>query len=113
MGLARWLQRLVLERIRNERVRHFLQSDSGPFTVFFWAPTCKWLIVAANLADLNIPAENISMPQQSVLLTSGLVWSRYCFVIYPFSWNLLSVQVFMGGSALYQIWRRLQLIASK
>jgi hypothetical protein len=50
------------------------------------------------------------MPQQFVLMMSGLTWSRYCFQIYPFSWNLVTVQIFMAGSAMYQIGRRIHLL---
>jgi len=110
MGLGRWLQRLTLERVRSERAKAFFQSASGPFTIFFWAPMFKWCIVGANIGDMHIPAENISMPQQLVLMMSGLVWCRYCFQIYPFSWNLFTVQVFMAGSAIYQIGRRIHLL---
>lgn len=113
MGLARWLQRLALERTSSERAKAFILSASGPFTVFFWAPTCKWCIVVANISDMRIPAENISMPQQFVLMMSGLVWSRYAFVIYPFSWNLFTVQLFMASSAVYQIGRRVHLLLAK
>lgn len=35
------------------------------FEVFFWAPTFKWGISIANIADLQRPPEKISMPQQS------------------------------------------------
>lgn len=35
-----------------------------PLAVHFWAPTFKWGISIANIADLNRPADKISMPQQ-------------------------------------------------
>lgn len=33
-------------------------------TVFFWAPTMKWGITAANINDFQRPVEGISYPQQ-------------------------------------------------
>ncbi|KAK5982102.1 Mitochondrial pyruvate carrier [Trichostrongylus colubriformis] len=33
---------------------------AGPKTVFFWAPTIKWALVAAGLADLARPAHKLS-----------------------------------------------------
>lgn len=35
-----------------------------PPVVHFWAPSFKWGISLANLADYNRPAEFISVPQQ-------------------------------------------------
>ncbi len=32
--------------------------------VHFWAPTFKWAISLANIADLQRPPEKISLPQQ-------------------------------------------------
>ena len=34
-------------------------------TVHFWAPTAKWFITAANIADINRPVEKLSVPQQT------------------------------------------------
>lgn len=39
--------------------------DTGPNdAVHFWAPTFKWGISLANIADINRPADKISLPQQ-------------------------------------------------
>lgn len=46
---------------------------AGPKTVFFWAPTIKWALVGAGLADLARPAEKLSLYQ---------VWFKIDF---PFS----------------------------
>ena len=34
----------------------FWNHPAGPKTVFFWAPTFKWSLGLANLADYNRPA---------------------------------------------------------
>lgn len=38
-------------------------TDTGPKTVFFWAPVMKWCLVAAGLKDLSRPADKLSMSQ--------------------------------------------------
>jgi len=43
--------------------RSLLLHPAGPFTIFFWAPTFKWLITIANIGDFKKPAENISANQ--------------------------------------------------
>ena len=40
-----------------------LLAQTGPKTVFFWAPVMKWCLVAAGLKDLNRPAEKLSVSQ--------------------------------------------------
>jgi hypothetical protein len=49
--------------------------------VHFWAPTFKWGISIANIADMQRPAEKVSTPQQcgecgcEVLQTNVLAYS--------------------------------------
>lgn len=40
--------------------------SAGPKTVFFWAPTIKWCLVGAGLADLARPAEKLSISQVKI-----------------------------------------------
>ena len=42
----------------------FFKMDNDTHTVHFWAPTMKWGISIANIADYNRPPELISYPQQ-------------------------------------------------
>ena len=49
----------------NPRLKGLLEHPAGPFTIHFWAPTAKWLISAANIADVNRPVEKMSKPQQA------------------------------------------------
>nr|VDC60625.1 unnamed protein product [Brassica rapa] len=37
---------------------------AGPKTIHFWAPTFKWGISIANIADFQKPPETLSYPQQ-------------------------------------------------
>eukprot|EP00976_Prorocentrum_cordatum_P090313 1188069-Prorocentrum_minimum.AAC.1 len=46
------------------RAASFWNHPAGPKTIFFWAPTMKWGITAANINDFSRPVEGISYPQQ-------------------------------------------------
>ncbi|KAL5965710.1 Mitochondrial pyruvate carrier 2 [Taenia solium] len=78
---------------------------AGPKTVFFWAPTFKWGLVIAGLADLTRPAEKVSVFQSTALAMTGMIWSRYSLVIIPKNWNLFSVNIFVGCTGIYQLFR--------
>jgi len=41
-------------------ISNFLGHPAGPFTIFFWAPTFKWMITISNIGDLDKPAHLIS-----------------------------------------------------
>ena len=96
--------------------------------VHFWAPTFKWGLVIAGLADINRPIEKVSTAQQSgcllwfdflyrklkihkkfkcaALAATGIIWSRYATQIIPVNYNLLSVNVFVAITGLYQLARK-------
>ncbi|KAG5561295.1 hypothetical protein RHGRI_004356 [Rhododendron griersonianum] len=76
--------------------------------VHFWAPTFKWGISIANLADSSKPPEKVSYPQQVAVTATGLIWSRYSMVINPKNWNLFSVNVVMAATGIYQLSRKIQ-----
>ncbi|VDM39081.1 unnamed protein product [Toxocara canis] len=78
---------------------------AGPKTVFFWAPTIKWCLVCAGLADLARPANKLSVYQNSALAITGAIWTRYCFVIIPKNLYLASVNFFVGCTGLVQLLR--------
>ncbi|KAH8969725.1 hypothetical protein BDL97_02G048700 [Sphagnum fallax] len=73
----------------------------------FWAPTFKWGISIANVADFSKPPDKISYPQQIAVTATGLIWSRYSTVITPKNWNLFSVNVAMAATGLYQLSRKI------
>lgn len=79
---------------------------AGPKTIHFWAPTFKWGITVANVADFSKPPEKLSYPQQIAVTCTGLIWSRYSLVVKPKNWNLFSVNVAMAGTGLYQLSRK-------
>ena len=58
------------------RVLHsevFFPCPPSPPAVHFWAPTAKWAISAANIADYNRPVEKMSAPQQGGAFLNGSV----------------------------------------
>ncbi|XP_059911596.1 mitochondrial pyruvate carrier 2-like [Gadus macrocephalus] len=97
-----------VEHVLPARFRPFYNHPAGPKTVFFWAPMFKWGLVVAGAADFTRPAEKLSTSQSAVLMTTGVLWSRYSLVIVPRVWNLFAVNCFLGlagATQLYRIWR--------
>jgi hypothetical protein len=84
----------------------YLQSETGPKTVHFWAPVFKWALVFAGVNDMQRPVEKISGTQQVALFCTGVIWTRWAgFVIKPRNPLLASVNFFLGAVAGYQIFR--------
>lgn len=89
----------------NIAFRRFWQSETGPRTVHFWAPTLKWGLVIAGLSDTNRPVEKISGAQNLSLLATAVIWTRWSFVIKPRNMLLASVNSFLALTAGYQLSR--------
>ncbi|CAD6628024.1 XXYS1_4_G0002110.mRNA.1.CDS.1 [Saccharomyces cerevisiae] len=85
--------------------RRFWQSETGPKTVHFWAPTLKWGLVFAGFSDMKRPVEKISGAQNLSLLSTALIWTRWSFVIKPRNILLASVNSFLCLTAGYQLGR--------
>lgn len=85
-----------------------VSHPAGPMTIFFWAPTTKWFLSANNLMDLNKPTEKISIAQQTALTLTGLIWTRYSFVITPVNYNLALVNIVLGTSSGYHLVRKIK-----
>ncbi|SCU79475.1 LADA_0B00914g1_1 [Lachancea dasiensis] len=85
--------------------RRFLNSETGPKTVHFWAPTFKWALVFAGISDISRPVDKLSGTQNLSLLATGVIWTRWSFVIRPKNMLLASVNFFLGGTAGYQLTR--------
>lgn len=62
-------------------------------------------LVIAGLADINRPAEKLSLMQSAALAATGMVWSRYSLVIKPVNYNLFGVNLFVAATGLYQLSR--------
>ncbi len=63
LGIVAKLQSAVLSLPLSPKIKDLLMHPAGPFTIFFWAPTFKWMITFANIGDFKRPAENISSNQ--------------------------------------------------
>ncbi|RHY26287.1 hypothetical protein DYB32_007766 [Aphanomyces invadans] len=50
--------------------------------------------------------ELLSTNQQIAVALTGIIWSRYSLVVTPKNWNLFSVNVFMAGTGLTQLYRK-------
>lgn len=87
--------------------RAFWNHPAGPKTIFFWAPTMKWGITAANVKDFSRPPELLSVPQQSAVTITGMIWTKYALDITPVNYNLMAVNMVMAATGLYQLSRRL------
>nr|POE79369.1 mitochondrial pyruvate carrier 3 [Quercus suber] len=80
-------------------------SNVGPKTVHFWAPIMKWGLVLAGAADFARPAESLSLTQNAALMATGLIWTRWCFVIRPRNVFLASVNFALFCVGATQVFR--------
>ncbi|CAN6600012.1 mitochondrial pyruvate carrier 3 [Trichomonascus vanleenenianus] len=87
------------------RFTRFLNSETGPKTVHFWAPMMKWALVIAGINDLQRPVEKLSGTQQIALFCTGAIWTRWCLIIKPKNYFLASVNFFLGTVAGVQLTR--------
>jgi len=83
-------------------------SPVGLKTVHFWAPVMKWAIVLAGVSDFYRPAEKLSLTQNVALTATGVIWTRWCFVITPKNYLLAAVNFFLGCVGIIQTTRILQ-----
>ncbi|PFH35535.1 WD-40 repeat protein [Besnoitia besnoiti] len=105
-GIAPYLQAKALRLPLSDKVKRLLAHPAGPFTIHFWAPALKWGICIANLVDMKKQKiENTSVPQQTAVALSGIIWSRYSTVITPKNWNLFSVNMAMAITGSIQLYR--------
>ena len=61
--------------------RNQIQANTSP----------QWGLVLAGAADFARPAEQLSLSQNMALMATGLIWTRWCFVIKPRNLFLASV----------------------
>ncbi|KAI1380026.1 UPF0041-domain-containing protein [Hypoxylon crocopeplum] len=80
-------------------------SPVGLKTVHFWAPVMKWVLVLAGVSDFARPAEKLSLTQNGALTATGLIWTRWCFVITPKNYLLAAVNFFLGCVGITQVAR--------
>ncbi|XP_040958574.1 mitochondrial pyruvate carrier 4 isoform X1 [Gossypium hirsutum] len=59
----------------SSKLQALWNHPAGPKTIHFWAPTFKWGISIANVADFTKPPEKLSYPQQ-------IGNNAYCVLMY-------------------------------
>jgi len=106
VGLVPLIRERVLTIPMPSVFRTFLAHPAGPFTIHFWAPTFKWNLSIANLADYKRPVDKVSTAQQVALAATGLIWTRWSFVINPVNYNLAAVNCGLAASSLYHLSRK-------
>jgi mitochondrial pyruvate carrier 2 len=87
--------------------KSFLNHPAGPFTIFFWAPLMKWALSIANIMDYRRPVEKVSVPQQVALMLTGVIWTRWSFVITPVNYSLAIVNAALAVTGGYHLTRKL------
>lgn len=55
----------------------------------------KWGLVLAGASDLTRPASQLSLTQNLALMSTGAIWTRWCFVIKPKNLFLATVNFFL------------------
>lgn len=88
-----------------------IHSPVGIKTVHFWAPVLKACLVLAGVGDFFRPAEKLSLTQNAALTSTGLIWTRWCFVITPQNMFLAAINFMLGCVGVIQcsrilLWRR-------
>jgi hypothetical protein len=73
----------------------FWNSEIGPKTVHFWAPVLKWCVVLTGVSDFARPASSLSLTQNLALMSTGALWTRWCFIIKPRNIALATVNFFL------------------
>lgn len=94
-----------IERALPGKMRALWSHPAGLKTIHFWAPTWKWCLVFAGMADYARPPENLSPRQSGALAATGIIWARYSMVIIPKNYNLFSVNFFLALTGLMQLSR--------
>lgn len=73
----------TVNELLSKKYRALYNHPAGPKTIHFWCPMMKWGLVFAGFADFFRPAELLSLKQNASLGITGLIWTRFCFVITP------------------------------
>ena len=55
----------------------------------------KWGLAFAGASDFTRPADQLSLNTNGALMCTGLIWTRWCFVIRPKNMFLATVNFFL------------------
>ncbi|XP_063402628.1 mitochondrial pyruvate carrier 2-like isoform X2 [Mytilus trossulus] len=95
----------VADKFVPAKLAPFWNHPAGPKTIFFWAPSFKWGLVIAGIADIARPAEKLSPPQSTALAATGFIWARWSLIILPRIWPYFVCNIFVGCTGLFQMGR--------
>ncbi|KAH9883996.1 hypothetical protein F4778DRAFT_764354 [Xylariomycetidae sp. FL2044] len=101
----RWQSTASGETAEQSWFTRMWNSPVGVKTVHFWAPVMKWAIVIAGISDFARPAEKLSATQNGALTATGLIWTRWCFIIKPRNVLLATVNFFLACVGIAQLTR--------
>lgn len=59
------------------------------------APILKWAVVLTGVSDFARPADQLSLTQNLALMSTGAIWTRWCFIIRPKNMFLAAVNFFL------------------
>lgn len=104
-GGRRWQSSSGAAGAEQSWFKRMWDSPIGIKTVHFWAPVMKWSLVLAGISDFARPAENLSFTQNFALMCTGLIWTRWCFVIRPKNVLLATVNFFLALVGITQLTR--------
>lgn len=102
------IQKFLTAETMPSFIKNVAAHPAGPMTIFFWAPTSKWLLSVNNLSDLKKPTDKMSLAQQTALTATGIIWTRYAMVINPVNYNLAVVNLTLGASSGYHLIRKIR-----
>ncbi|XP_076825134.1 uncharacterized protein LOC143470746 [Clavelina lepadiformis] len=97
-----------LQSKMSEKLKQRWNHPAGLKTIHFWAPAFKWALVIAGLSDYFRPPDKLSLNQSASLTATGFIWSRYSLVITPKNWLLFSVNIGLGTTGAFQVYRILR-----
>ncbi|KAI9983070.1 hypothetical protein PInf_006992 [Phytophthora infestans] len=95
------------------RLRYFINSPTGPKTTHFWGPVANWGFVLAAMADMQRPADVISINMTSALSIYSLIFMRFAWMVKPRNYLLLACHASNETAQLYQLQRGVRYQASK
>lgn len=55
----------------------------------------KWALVLTGASDFTRPADQLSLTQNAALMSTGAIWTRWCFIIRPKNMFLAAVNFFL------------------
>ncbi|ETV74287.1 hypothetical protein H257_11213 [Aphanomyces astaci] len=89
------------------RFKAFVNHPTGPKTTHFWGPVANWGFVAAAIADMNKPPENISINMTSAMAVYSMIFMRFAWMVQPRNYLLLACHASNEAAQLYQLKRAL------